>query len=121
MVVWTGPVPELGEAIGACVGLDRAGDWYLANRSQRADPGPGAAEVTWSQYSSRHGAAAGVVGRVPDDVAELLVVLEDGRVLRQEPAGVVAVVWSPVVRPARLVVVDVAGEVVFDGPVADYG
>ena len=121
MVVWTGPVPAVGDVLGACVGMERAGEWRLANRSHREDPGPGAAQVTWGQFASRHGSAAGLVGRVPDDVVEVFVTLDDGRVLRQETDGVVAVVWSPVVAPVRVVTVDRDGEVTFDGPVTDYG
>lgn len=121
MVLWVGPVPAVGDVMGACVGIERADEWHLANRSQRADPGPGAAQVTWSQFASRHGSAAGLVGRVPADVTEVFVVLDDGRVLRQDTDGVVAIVWSPVVAPDRLVVVDGTGEIAFDGPVTDYG
>lgn len=120
MVVWVGPVPAVGDVIGACVGMERADEWRLANRSQRPDPGPGAAQVTWSQFASRHGSAAGLIGRVPDDVTEVFVVLDDGRVLRQDTDGVVAVVWTPVVAPDRLVVVDADDEITFDGPVTGY-
>lgn len=120
VLVWTGPAPGLGSAVGSCVGVDRGGRWELANRALRPDPGAGVVSVTWNQYASKDGAAAAVVGRLATTTAEVLVELADGRVLRQSTDGFLAVAWTPVIEPIRIVVVDHAGEIVYDGTVASY-
>lgn len=120
VLVWEGQAPGLGPAVGSCVGVDRGRRWELANRSLRPDPGAGVASVTWNQYASTDGVAAAAVGRLATTTAEVLVELADGRVLRQSTDGFLAVAWTPVIEPTRIVVVDHAGQIVYDGPVASY-
>lgn len=120
-VVWTGPTPQYDRALGSCVALQRSDGWQLVGRAVRRDLGPRRATLAWHPAASDDDAAAVLAGRVPGDAAVLLVVLEDGRALRQEvTAGVAALPWQPVEEPVRLVVLGADDAVRYDGPLIGY-
>lgn len=122
VVVWVGPAPQYERAVGTCLALDRGGGWTVVGRSVRRDLGPGSASLVWQPVASEQGIAAALIGRVRDGTADVIVVIDDGRVLRQEPLrGFVAIPWQPVRDPVRLVTVGTGDEVRYDGPLTGYG
>lgn len=121
VVVWTGPAPQYERAVGTCIALDRGGGWTIVGRSVRRDLGTDTPSLAWQPAASADGAAAALVGRVRAATAEVLVVLDDGRVLHQEPSGgFVAIPWQPIREPARLVTVGSDHDVGYDGPLTGY-
>lgn len=121
VVVWVGPTPQYERAVGTCVALDRGDGWTVAGRSVRRDLGPGSASLVWQPVASEQGIAASLIGRVRDRTADVIVVIDDGRVLRQEPVrGFVAIPWQPVREPVRLVTAGAGDEVRYDGPLIGY-
>lgn len=121
VVVWVGPAPQYERAIGTCVALDRGEGWTVVGRSVRRDLGPDEPGLAWQPAASERGAGAALAGRVRDAAAELILVLDDDRILVQEPRnGVVAIPWQPVRRPERVVTVGSDGNVSYDGPLTAY-
>lgn len=120
-LVWAGPTPQYDRALGSCVAVRQDNEWRLVGRATRRDVGPGSASLTWHPAAADRGAAAMLAGRLAEGAATLLVVLEEGRVLRQSvESGVVAVAWQPVERPLRVVVLGSDGEVRYDGSLTGY-
>lgn len=121
VVVWVGPTPQYERTVGTCLALDRGDGWAVVGRSVRRDLGPGTASLVWQPVASEQGVAAALIGRIRDGTAEVIVVIDDGRVLRQVPArGFVAIPWQPVRDPVRLVTTGTGDEVRYDGPLTGY-
>lgn len=121
VVVWLGPTPQYERAVGTCLALDRGDGWTVVGRSVRRDLGPGSASLVWQPVASEQGVAAALIGRVHDGTADVIVVIDDGRVLRQEPVrGFVAIPWQPVRDPVRLVAAGTGDEIRYDGPLTGY-
>lgn len=121
-IVWVGPTPQIERAVGVCVALERGDSWANVGHVQRRDLGPGTPILTWQPSASDAGVAASLAGRVRPATARVVVVLDDGRVLTQEVSdGFVALAWSPIREPVRLLAESATGEVIFDGTVSGYG
>lgn len=121
VVAWVGPTPQYERAVGTCVALDRGEGWTIVGRSVRRDLGPAAPSLAWQPAASADGVGAALVGRVREGASEVLLVLDDGRVLRQEPTGgFVAMPWQPVRNPTRLVTFGADGRVRYAGPLTGY-
>lgn len=121
VLVWTGTAPQYERAIGTCVALDRGEGWTVVGRSVRRDLGSDEPSLAWQPAASERGAGAALAGRVREAVAELILVLDDDRILVQEPRdGVVAIPWQPVRRPERVVTVGSDGSVSYAGPLTAY-
>ncbi|MGH3442779.1 MAG: hypothetical protein ACRDUY_12195 [Nitriliruptorales bacterium] len=122
MVVWFGSAPDVPRAFGSCVAVANGDDWVLVGRGFRPDPGRDTSSIVWHTSAASGGTAAALSGRTSGDAAEIVLVLEDGRRLRAEILGdgIVAIPWTPVALPARLVVLDDAGRRLYDGPFAAF-
>lgn len=120
-IVWVGPTPQYGAALGSCVAVRQGSRWQLVGRATRRDLGGETPSLAWHPAASDRGAAAVLGGRLEEGATTLLVVLEQGRVLRQQvTAGVAAVAWQPVEQPLRIVVLGPEDEVRYDGPLPGY-
>lgn len=121
VVVWVGPAPQYERAVGTCLALDRGDGWTVVGHSVRRDLGTGTAGLVWQPVASDRGVGAALVGRVRDGTTDLMVVIDDDRVLRQAPVrGFVAIPWQPVRDPVRLVTVGPGGGIRYDGPLTGY-
>lgn len=122
VVVWIGPTPQYERAVGTCVALERGAGWTVVGRSVRRDLGPGTASLVWQPVVSDQGVGAALVGRIREETTDVIVVIDDGRVLRQEPVrGFVAIPWQPVRDPVRLITAGPGDELRYDGPLTGYG